>query len=376
MTDTITMIIQNSSKSSLQSIAKKIINQERITNEEAILLFEEGELGWLGALANMMKEKRFGKKVFFNKNFHIEPTNICIYSCKFCAYSSSYAHKNPDAWQYSISDMMDIVKKYDGKEVTEVHIVGGVHPKMDLYFFVDLLKQIKIHRPNLIIKGFTAVELAYMFKKANLTTEQGLKLMHEAGLESIPGGGSEIFDKEIRAKICGDKVSTQGWLEVHQTAHELGMPTNATILYGHIESYRHRIEHMALLRDLQDKTNGFNCFIPLKFRNKNNEMSYVEECSIIEDLKMFAISRLFLDNIPHLKAYWPMMGRDNAQLSLSFGVDDLDGTIDDTTKIYSMAGAEEKNPCMTTEQIIHLITQVSKQPVERDTFYNEVNIYS
>ncbi|MGL4346560.1 MAG: CofH family radical SAM protein [Chitinophagaceae bacterium] len=375
MTESIKTIIKNIKNPLLQSIAKKIIHEQRVTNEEGILLFEQGELSWLGALANEVKEKKFGRKVFFNKNFHIEPTNICIYSCKFCAYSSSYAHKSPDAWQYSIAEMMDIVKKYDDKDVTEVHIVGGVHPKMDLYFFVDLLQQIKNYRPKLVIKGFTAVELAYMFKKANLTTEQGLKIIKEAGLDSIPGGGSEIFDHEIRAKICGDKVSTEGWIEVHQIAHQLDIPTNATILYGHIESYKNRIEHMELLRNLQDKTQGFNCFIPLKFRNKNNEMSHIEECSIIEDLKMFAISRLFLDNIPHLKAYWPMIGRDNAQLSLSFGVDDLDGTIDDTTKIYSMAGAEEVHPFMSTEQIIHLISIVGNQPVERDTFYNEVNLY-
>ena len=209
-----------------------------------------------------------------------------------------------------------------------------------------------------------------------MNTEQGLKYLKEAGLDSLPGGGAEIFDADIRAKICADKVDAKGWLQIHETAHRLGMHTNATMLYGHIENYRHRIDHMSRLRDLQDKTHGFNTFIPLKFRNKDNDMSNVPESSIVEDMKMYAIARIYLDNFPHLKAYWPMMGRQNAQLSLSFGVNDIDGTIDDTTKIYSMAGAEEQTPSMTTAEIVTLIKQVKRKPVERDTLYNEIKDYS
>jgi aminodeoxyfutalosine synthase len=211
-----------------------------------------------------------------------------------------------------------------------------------------------------------------MFRKAKVSVEEGLKILQEAGLQSIPGGGAEIFAEEIRQQICPDKVDANGWLHIHETVHQLGMHSNATILYGHIENYGHRVDHMRRLRDLQDKTGGFNTFIPLKFRNGDNDMSHVPEVSIVEDLKMYAIARLYLDNFPHLKAYWPMLGRKNAQLSLAFGVDDIDGTIDDTTKIYSMAGAEEQTPSMTTEEIVTLIKQVSRKPVERDTLYNVI----
>ena len=275
-----------------------------------------------------------------------------------------------------MDQMMDIVRGYDDKPVTEVHIVGGVHPKMNLHFFADLMRQIKAHRPELHIKGFTPVELDYMIRKAKLSIEEGMKLMHEAGLDSLPGGGAEIFHPEIRQQICDDKVDAEGWLRIHEVAHTLGMHTNATMLYGHIEKYWHRIDHMKRLRDLQDKTGGFNTFIPLKFRNSNNEMSHVPESSVVEDMKMYAVARLFMDNFTHLKAYWPMLGRQNAQLTLSFGVNDMDGTIDDTTKIYSMAGSEEQNPAMNTAELVALIKQVKRKPIERDTLYQVIKDYS
>jgi aminodeoxyfutalosine synthase len=264
------------------------------------------------------------------------------------------------------------VKSYDNKPITEVHIVGGVHPKMDIYFFEELLKKIKAHRPTLHIKGFTAVELDYMFRKAKVSREDGMKLLHDAGLDSLPGGGAEIFDTDIRNKISADKVDAEGWLNIHAIAHQLGMHSNATMLYGHIENYTHRIDHMERLRQMQDNTKGFNTFIPLKFRNHDNEMSYVPETTAIEDMKVYAISRIYLDNFPHIKAYWPMLGREQAQLSLSFGVNDIDGTIDDSTKIYSMAGSEEQNPSLTTEELVSLIKQVGRKPVERDTLYNAI----
>ena len=364
----------NEQPSELRQIGEKVINNERITKEEGLLLFERGSLSFLGTLANHVRERMHGDKTYFNRNFHIEPTNVCVFSCHFCSYSRLYAHKE-EGWELSIADMMNIVKKYDGKPETEVHIVGGVHPKMNVHFFGDLLRQIKAHRPELHIKGFTAVELDYMFRKAKMTTEEGLRFLKEAGLDSIPGGGAEIFDEEIRQQICADKVDGKGWLEIHESAHKLGMHSNATMLYGHIENYEHRIDHMEELRALQDRTSGFNTFIPLKFRNKDNDMSHIEEVSLVEDLKMYAVARLYMDNFPHLKAYWPMLGRKNSQLALAFGVDDIDGTIDDTTKIYSMAGSEEQNPAMSTEEIVQLIKAVKRQPVERDTLYNEVQMY-
>lgn len=366
-------IVQTADKI-LQPIGEKIINGRRITPEEGLLLFERAPLPFVGALANYVREKLHGNKTYFNRNFHIEPTNVCVFACAFCSYSRLYAHRE-EGWELSIEQMMDIVKSYDGKPITEVHIVGGVHPKMNLAFFADLIKQIHAHRPDLHIKGFTAVELDYMFRKAKLSVEEGMKLLHEAGLQSLPGGGAEIFHPDIRQQICADKVDGTGWLHIHETAHNLGMHTNATMLYGHIEKYHHRIDHMERLRALQDKTKGFNTFIPLKFRNGDNEMSHVPESSIIEDLKLYAVARLYMDNFPHLKAYWPMLGRQNAQLTLSFGVNDIDGTIDDSTKIYSMAGSEEQTPAMSTAQLVSLIRQVKREPVERDTLYNEVKNY-
>jgi aminodeoxyfutalosine synthase len=358
----------------LQKIADKVYNSERITPEEGLTLFQEGSLPFLGSLANHVRERMHGNKTYFNRNFHIEPTNVCVFSCNFCSYSRVYANRE-EGWELSLEDMMNIVKKYDGQPVTEVHIVGGVHPKMNLYFFADLLKAIKAHRPDLHIKAFTAVELDYMFRKAKLSVEEGVQVLKEAGLNSIPGGGAEIFDAEIREQICADKVDAEGWLRIHEAIHNAGMHSNATMLYGHIESYSHRIDHMERLRALQDKTGGFNTFIPLKFRNGDNDMSNVPEVSIVEDLKTYAVARLYMDNFPHLKAYWPMLGRKNAQLSLAFGVDDIDGTIDDTTKIYSMAGSEEQNPAMSTEELVALIKQVKREPVERDTLYNVVQTF-
>ncbi|MBV4360207.1 aminofutalosine synthase MqnE [Pinibacter aurantiacus] len=374
-TISIEKIIEAEKEKALRSIGEKIIHKERITEEEGVLLFEKGSLPFVGALANHVRERLHGNKTYFNRNFHIEPTNVCVFSCKFCSYSRLYAHRE-EGWELTTDDMLNIVKKYDGKPVTEVHIVGGVHPKLNLNFFADLLQKIKAHRPDLHVKGFTAVELDYMFRKAKMTIEEGMKFLHEAGLQSLPGGGAEIFAPEIRTQICEDKVDAAGWLAIHEAAHKLGMHSNATMLYGHIEKFHHRIDHMERLRSLQDKTGGFNTFIPLKFRNKQNDMSNVPESSVTEDMRLYAIARLYMDNFPHLKAYWPMLGRKNAQLSLAFGVNDIDGTIDDSTKIYSMAGSEEQTPVMSTAEMVALIKQVKRQPVERDTLYNEIRDYS
>jgi len=367
-------IVANQKDQELRNIGEKIIDQKRLTENEGLILFEKGDLPFVGALANHVRERLHGNKTYFNRNFHIEPTNVCVFSCAFCSYSRLYAHRD-EGWELSQQQMLDIVKSYDGKPVTEVHIVGGVHPKMNMEFFMELMQKIKTHRPGLHIKGFTAVELDYMFRKAKLTVEEGMKRMHEAGLDSLPGGGAEIFHPDIRELICADKVDAEGWLHIHRAAHQLGMHSNATMLYGHIEKYHHRIDHMERLRKLQDETSGFNTFIPLKFRNKDNDMSNVPESTVIEDMRLYAISRLYLDNFRHLKAYWPMLGRKNAQLTLSFGVNDLDGTIDDSTKIYSMAGSEEQHPSLTTAQLASLIRQVKREPVERDTLYNVVKNY-
>jgi len=356
----------------LQIIAEKVSGNERITKEEGLILYKKADLSLLGLLAGITRRRLNGNFAYFNRNFHIEPTNKCIYNCRFCSYHKPEG--DPDSWEFSHTEMLDIVKKFDNKNVTEVHIVGGVHPSYDLHYWGSLLKKIREHRPSLHIKAFSAVELEYMITKAGCTIEEGLKLLKDYGLDSIPGGGAEIFDEELRKLICDEKASSEMWLNIHEKAHGLGISSNATMLYGHIETYLHRIDHLDRLRSLQDKTGGFNAFIPLKFKKSNNNMSYLGEVNVMEDLRNYAVSRIFLDNFPHIKAYWPMTGKETAQLALSFGADDMDGTIDDTTKIYSMAGSDEGNPAMTTDDISLLIREAGFSPAERDSLYNTIQV--
>ena len=360
--------------SDLRRIAQKIAQNERISFEEGVMLYEKAELAYLGVLANYIREQRHGNTTYFNRNFHIEPTNLCVYDCKFCSYSRLLKQKE-EGWAYTMEEMLNIVKQYDEQPVTEVHIVGGVLPQYDLEFYSNLFNSIKKHRPELHVKALTPVEYHYIFKKAKVDYATGMQMMKDAGLDSIPGGGAEIFHPEIREQIAKDKCTGEQWLAIHEEWHKLGMRSNATMLYGHIEAYWHRVDHMEQLRQLQDRTGGFQTFIPLKFRNQDNQMSHVAEVSVIEDLRNYAIARIYLDNFDHIKSYWAMIGRNTAQLSLAFGVDDIDGTIDDTTKIYSMAGAEEQNPAMSTKELVELIKQVGRQPIERDTLYSIIQDY-
>jgi aminodeoxyfutalosine synthase len=349
----------------LKQIACKVIAGERILPEEGIILYEKGELGFLAMLAENVRVRLNSNDVFFIRNFHIEPTNICVNKCRFCSYSH---HFSPKKWDLTVEEMLGTVRNQDDN-MREVHITGAVHPDKDIYYYEDFLRKIKSLRPDLHIKALSAVELEYIIKKAGISYEQGLKFLQAAGLDSIPGGGAEIFDERIRNEICASKASSENWLEIHETAHRMGITSNATMLYGHIENYGHRIKHMTLLRDSQDRYGGFNAFIPLKFRNSNNELSGIREVSVIEDMKNYAVARIFLDNFPHLKGYWPMIGKHMAQLSLSFGVDDMDGTINDSTRIYSLAGATEQNPRMTVSEMKSLILEAKRNPVERDSLY-------
>jgi aminodeoxyfutalosine synthase len=359
----------------LKDIAEKVLHNQRITFDEGVLLYEKAELGYLGVLANYIREKKHGDKTYFNRNFHIEPTNLCVYDCKFCSYSRLLKQR-ADGWEYTMEEMLDIVKKYDDQPVTEVHIVGGVLPQYDVAFYSELFSKIKAHRPDLHVKALTPVEYHYIFKKAKIDYATGMKLMKDSGLESIPGGGAEIFHPEVRELIAKDKCTGDQWLAIHEEWHKLGMRSNATMLYGHIEKFHHRVDHMEQLRQLQDRTGGFQTFIPLKFRNQDNQMSNVPESTVVEDLRNYAIARIYLDNFDHIKAYWAMISRTTAQLSLNFGVDDIDGTLDDTTKIYSMAGAEEQTPAMSTKELVNLIKNAGRYPIERDTLYNVVTDYN
>ena len=351
---------------SIKTIAEKVFDSEQISTSDALELFNSSNLALLGVLASATKKRLSGEYVFFNRNFHLEPTNICVNHCKFCSYRRREGQNG--AWECSIEDIVADVERYTAKGATEVHIVGGVHPNRDINFYVDMLKSIKLAAPNLQIKAFTAVEIDQMCQMGKISVEEGLQKLKLAGLESMPGGGAEIFDETIRAEICPDKTGSEEWLRIHSVAHKMGIPTNATMLYGLLENYEHRVDHLNRLRELQKQTNGFNAFIPLKFKRENNAYSHVKESTLIEDLKNYAVSRIFLDNIPHLKAYWPMIGKQAAQLSLNYGVDDLDGTIDESTKIYSMAGGEEK-PSASRAELIKIIKDVKLMPVERDTHY-------
>lgn len=364
-------LISNSSiTADLKMVAAKICSLQRINENEGLLLYEKADLSFLAILADFIQKKKNQDHVYFIKNIHLEPTNICIHNCKFCSYSRKKGEKG--SWEMSINEIKEKVKSSVEKNISEIHIVGGVHPERDLFYYTNLISEVCKQAPNAHIKAFTAVELDYMFSKANMSVHEGFEMLKKAGLNSIPGGGAEIFSDDIRKKICSSKSNAETWLRIHETAHQCGIVSNATMLYGHIETYSHRVDHLSRLRLLQDRTNLFNAFIPLKYRNKNNDLRLPEEVPVTEDLRNYAICRIFLDNFPHIKAYWPMIGKATTQLSLSFGVDDIDGTIEDSTKIYTMAGVEEKNPVLTVSEMIQLIKNARKIPVERDSWYHSI----
>lgn len=354
-----------------KDIAAAVRQGCRLSAEDALILWHDAPLWSLGELALQRKRAVSGDKVYFNRNFHLEPTNICVFNCKFCSYRKPKG--SAEAWDMSMEDVERMVQGYVGSGVTEVHIVGGVHPEHDLYYYADMIRRVKAILPEVSVKAFTAIELAWMINRSGLSIRDGLQLLIDAGMDAIPGGGAEIFDEQIRKQICPDKGSTAEWLAIHREAHLLGLKTNATMLYGHIESLEHRIDHLLRLRALQDATQGFNAFIPLKYRNFGNSLSAIGEVSIVDDLRTLAMSRLILDNLPHIKAYWVMYGKQTTELALSFGADDIDGTIDDTTKIYSMAGAEEQRPRMSVADMRAMVSRVGFRAVERDTLYNEID---
>lgn len=350
-------------------LAEKILSGRRITPDEA-QRFYGFPLPLMGELAVAAKKRHSGEYVFYNRNFHVEPTNICLFHCKFCSYRRDAGAEG--AWDKSAEEILSEVGRRCSSGATEVHIVGGVHLHHDIYYYADLIARIKATMPGAAVKAFTAVELRNMIEKAGLGIAEGLSLLKNAGMVAIPGGGAEIFDEELRRQICPEKCTAEEWLELHGEAHKLGIKTNATILYGHIETPAHRIDHLDRLRRQQDKTGGFDAFIPLKYRAANNSMSGMGEVDTVEDMRMMALSRVFLDNIPHVKAYWPMFGRDTARLALTFGADDMDGTIDDSTKIYSLAGAEDQSPVMNSAAMEEIIRSAGFVPAERDTFYNKI----
>ena len=355
---------------SLKKIEQKVLSGKRLSDEDALKLFNSDDIYTIGRLANHVAQKINGNNAYFVRNHHINPTNICVNRCKFCAFSRSKGDKG--AYEMSIREIIKKLRsQVGGTKYSEVHIVGGLHPDWPFDHYLDMLGKIRKHFPDLHIKAFTAVEIDYFSKVSGLSLTNILTALKEAGLESMPGGGAEILNGRVRSKICPEKINGQRWLKVMETAHRLGIRTNATMLYGHVEKYKDRVGHMLKLRNLQDKTKGFQAFIPLAFHPKNTNIKGAQYTSGIDDLKTIAISRLFLDNFPHIKAYWIMLGEKIAQLALMFGADDLDGTIIEE-KITHSAGALSGS-AMTKSELINLIEKAGKVPVERDSFYNPVS---
>jgi aminodeoxyfutalosine synthase len=358
----------------LDSLEAKLARGERLTLDDGLFLYEQAPLPWLKEQASRARVARHGDEAYFNRNIHFEPTNICVYACKFCAFyrpPKDAGVPGSGAWDYSFEDLRQKLDAYPPGSLTEIHITGGVHPDRGVEYGEALCAFIKELRPEIHIKAFTAVEIAYFAKKSQVGIPEALARLKRAGLGSIPGGGAEIFDPEVRKRIAGGKAPAHTWLEVHEMVHQAGLFSNATMLYGHVESYAHRLDHMLRLRDLQDRTGGFKAFIPLRYRNDANALSHLPEVSPEEDLRNYAVARLFLDNIPHLKAYWAMLGLDLATEALDYGVDDLDGTVDDTTRIYSMAGGPA-HPTASVKILEDAIRSKGRKPVERDSGYARV----
>ncbi|MBI4124560.1 MAG: CofH family radical SAM protein [Deltaproteobacteria bacterium] len=350
-------------------IEEKILKLEPLSKAEGLLLYKEFPLEVVRRLADARRRALHGDQVFYNQNIHLEPTNKCVYSCKFCAfYRKPKATEAEGAWDYSLEDVEAILDRYEGMTLTEIHITGGVHPTHDLEWWCELIRRVKKWRPSIHVKAYTAVEIAWMANQSKLSFRETLLRLKQAGLDSLPAGGAEIFAPEIRKKIAGGKAPANCWLEIHETAHRLGIQSNASMLYGHVETLEQRLDHMIALRDLQEKTGGFNAFIPLKYRHENNHLSHLPELSEAQDLRNYAVARLMIHNIKHIKTYWAMLGLETARKSLRYGADDLDGTIYDTTKIYSMAGSISK-PSLTPQELRVMIEKNGFVPVERDSLY-------
>jgi aminodeoxyfutalosine synthase len=355
--------------SRLQAIRKKVESGVRLSFEDGLALEESNDLFALGEMANLVRERYNGNYAYYNVNTHINPTNVCVYTCDFCAFRADL--NDPRGYVMDQAQIIERAGQARARGATELHIVGGLHHKLPFDYYVDVVRWIKDAYPEIHIKAYTGVEIEFFAKIARLSIEQVLRRLVDAGLGSLPGGGAEIFHPEVREQICGAKASTETWLEVHRTAHRLGLHSNATMLYGHIEKPRHRIDHLIRLRTLQDETGGFQTFIPLAFHPDNSRMDDIPKPSGVMDLKTMAISRLMLDNFPHIKAYWVMLGIKTAQVALAFGADDIDGTVVHE-KIYHEAGAETPQE-VTVDEIRRLITEAGRVPIERDTLYHRVD---
>jgi aminodeoxyfutalosine synthase len=352
----------------LPDIREKVLAGKRLSFDEGVFLYEEGDLFSLGELANIVRERKNGNFAFFNVNSHLNPTNICVYRCTFCAFRSDL--KSPKGYVMSDEEILERAAETERRGATELHIVGGLHHQLPYEWYLNVVRIIHRNYPRLHLKAYTAVEWDWFARLTGKPTREILAEFKEAGLGSLPGGGAEIFHPEVRDKICEHKADADAWLRIHREAHSLGLRSNATMLYGHIEEPRHRIDHLCRLRELQDETGGFQTFIPLAFHPENTGLAHLPKASGLLDMKTMAVSRLMLDNFPHIKAYWVMLGIKTAQVALSFGADDIDGTVVHE-KIYHDAGSQEPQE-LTVSDLRRLIEEAGRTPVERDTLYREV----
>ena len=358
----------------LSDISEKVDRSERLSFEDGVRLFESNDLIAIGAMANKVRERVNGDLTYYNVNRHLNYTNVCISDCAFCGFYRRVRH--PEAYEWTVEECVEIARKAYQEGARELHIVGGLHPRLQFDYYTDLLAELKQNFPDMHLKAFTMVELDHLTRVCRMTDEEVIDGLIRAGLDSCPGGGAEILREPTRSRICAHKTSGERWLELTAKVHARGVHTNATMLYGHIESYEDRVDHLVKLRELQDKTNGFMCFIPLAFHPEGTAISHLPGPSAIDSLKTIAISRLMLDNITHIKAYWVMLGRQIAQVALRFGADDLDGTINDGGTLMESYLAEGNQNFLTRAGIEELIRGAGRVPVERDTLYNPMTTHT
>jgi aminodeoxyfutalosine synthase len=355
--------------SELRGILDKTLAGERLSFDDGVKLFKSEDVSALGWAANHVREQRHGDVTYYLKNRHINYSNVCKYDCFFCSFFRS-SIDDEGAWEWSVDEVLEHVAPFKDSGLSEFHIVGGVHPDLSFDYYLDMLRALKREHPTVALKAFTAIELSYFAEIAGLSIRDCLSQLKEAGLGMIPGGGAEIFADRVRYKVCREKADADRWFEVHETAHELGIPTNATMLYGHIETIEERVDHILRLRDMQDRTGGLKSYIPLAYHPDNNKLEKLGAPTGIDAMKNVAIGRLMLDNVEHIKAYWIMLGIKPAQLALSYGANDLDGTVT-WERIYHMAGSQTPEE-MTVERLRQVISEAGRTPVERDAFYNVI----
>jgi aminodeoxyfutalosine synthase len=353
----------------IADIAGKVRAGERLSLEDGVRLFDCPDLLAVGHLANLERERRHGKRTYYNFNIRLEATNVCVASCLFCSFAR-LKPGDPESYTLSLEQVLDKLRQRADQPLTEVHVVNGLHPDLPFDYYLDMLRGLKAIRPDIHLKCFTAVEIAFFSDLYKLSDREVLEQLRLAGLDSLPGGGAEIFAPRVRRKISHDKADADRYLAIHKIAHQMGMRSNVTMLYGHIETHEERVDHMLRARALQDETGGFQAFIPLAFHPDNNQMRKLPAPSAADTLRVHAVARLMLDNIPHVKAFWIATGVEVAQIALWFGADDLDGTVQEE-KIYHMAGARTPE-IMTTSAIRRLIRAAGREPIERDTLYNVI----